>query len=339
MRNSPLVVYIATDGWSLDQEHLQKIEKVGARIIEVYFADSADLADGNDSEKVFNLAPEIDALINSGMQITSALLDRLKKCKIITLPSIGFDNVDIKTATRHGISVENAPGFCTEEVSNQIITMLLCWNRRITQWDRKIRHGIWFTPEPIPRLSHQILGLIGFGGIGRDVCRRVQALGLKVLVYDPFVDAEEVVEQGATPVALEELLDQADYISMQSPLNSETRGFMDHNKLIKMKKTAFLINCSRGGVVEEPDLIKALRDGTIAGAGLDVFVQEPLPSDHPFFAMENVILTPHSAGYSSGSAFAGREVAVDAAIRALNGESPVSVVNPDVLESPNYRMK
>lgn len=328
MDNTPLVVYTAFRSLPLFDEHRQRIEKI-ARLIEVY----------DNQEELINLAPEIDALIVAGMQVPSDLLNRLEKCRIITQSSIGFDNVDVETATQQGIPVENAPGFCAEEVSNHIMAMLLSWGRRITQLDQKIRRGGWFETRPIPRLSGQILGLIGFGSIGREVSLKAQAFGLKVLVYDPFVDAQQIAEQGATPATLEELLSQSDYISMQSPLNSETRGFMDREKLGKMKKTAFLINCSRGGVIEEPDLIEALKEGTIAGAGLDVFVQEPTPPDHPLFAMDNVILTPHSAGYSLGSVFAGREMAVNAAIRALNGEAPVAVVNPAVLEAPNYRMK
>ena len=329
MDNTPLIVYSALSRLPFFNEHRQKIEKIGARLIEVY----------DNPEEVLNLASGIDALIVCGIQVTSDLLNRLEKCKVITQASIGFDNVDIETATQEGIPVENAPGFCAEEVSNHIMAMLLSWSRRTTKLDREIRRGQWFEALPIPRLSTQVLGLIGFGSIGREVSRKAQAFGLKVLVYDPFVEEQKIAEQGATPATLEELLSQSDYISMQSPLNSETRGFMDRDKLGKMKKTAFLINCSRGGVIEEPDLIEALKEGTIAGAGLDVFVQEPTPANHPLFAMENVILTPHSAGYSLGSVFAGRDMAVDAAIRALSGEAPVSVVNPAVLEAPNYRLK
>ena len=329
MDNTPLIVYSALGRLPFFNEHRQKIEKIGARLIEVY----------DNPEEVINLASGIDALIVCGIQVTSNLLNRLEKCKVITQASIGFDNVDIETATQEGIPVENAPGFCAEEVSNHIMAMLLSWSRRITKLDREIRRGQWFEALPIPRLSTQVLGLIGFGSIGREVSRKAQAFGLKVLVYDPFVEEQKIAEQGATPATLEELLSQSDYISMQSPLNSETRGFMDRDKLGKMKKTAFLINCSRGGVIEEPDLIEALKEGTIAGAGLDVFVQEPTPANHPLFAMENVVLTPHSAGYSLGSVFAGRDMAVDAAIRALSGEAPVSVVNPAVLEAPNYRLK
>ena len=329
MSTIPLVVYASSSRMPLFDEQRQKIQRSGAELVEIY----------DNLEEITRFASRIDILITGGIRVKSDLINLLEKCRLIAQASVGFDNVDVETATLRGIPVENAPGFCAEEVSNHIITMLLSWSRRLTQWDQKVRQGQWFEREPILRLSGQTLGLIGFGNIGRGVSRKAQAFGLNVIVYDPFVEAEKILAEGVGPVNLEDVLRNSDYVSMQSPLNSQTRGFMDRKKLSKMKKTAFLINCSRGGVIKEGDLIEALKEGTIAGAGLDVFEQEPIAEDHPFLAMRNVILTPHSAGYSEASIFDAREMVVDAAIRVLTGKVPQALVNPAVLKASNCRLK
>jgi D-3-phosphoglycerate dehydrogenase len=241
----------------------------------------------------------------------------------------GVDNIDVAAATRRGIWVTNVRDANWDEVSNHVLALLLAWARGLIAFDRHVRAGGWSYRGAVPRhrLAGQTLGLVGFGDIARLVAVKAHGLGLKVLAYARRPAAAEHVE--FAPLA--DVLRRADVVSIHVPLTAETAGLIGAAQLALMKPSAFLINTARGGVVDKPALVAALRDRRIAGAGLDVIDPEPpLPGD-PILALDNVILTPHVAWYSEESR---EHVTVEAArevVRILRAERPRSPVNPGVV--------
>jgi D-3-phosphoglycerate dehydrogenase len=227
----------------------------------------------------------------------------------------------------------NVPDYCLEEVSTHTIGFMLCLNRHVHLQDRHIRLGEWRVPnETAPgRLSHQVLGIVGLGNIGRLVARKALALGVTVRVYDPYLSPETASELGVESIALDDLLQTSDYISLHCPLNEGTYHLIGAPQLEMMKPSAYLINMARGSVVDQEALTHALQAGLIAGAGLDVFEEEPLPAGDPLTELDNVILTSHSSSWSEESGIQLRATTAKHVIMVLNGETPESVVNPAVL--------
>jgi len=243
------------------------------------------------------------------------------------------DNVDLPAATRAGILVTNVPDYCVDEVSDHALALLLALARQVVMADRAVRGGAWdvVAHSGIRRLRGQTVGLLGFGKIARAVASKVRALGMRVVAYDPYLDAGLIARDGAEPVELDTLLAEADAISIHVPLSPETRGLVGERELGRMKPTAFLINTARGGIVDEKALAEALEAGRLAGAALDVLSQAPPPPDHPLRRAPNVILTPHLAFYSRESVVELQTKAAEEVARALRGEPPRSPANPEVL--------
>ncbi len=211
--------------------------------------------------------------------------------------------------------------------------MILALNRKLVQADRAMRDGIWDRPSlrPIGPLDGEVAGLIGFGAIGRSLARRLNAFGLSVHAYDPYTDEWAWREYGVTrSSSLEKLLALSDYVSIQVPFNDQTHHMIGESQFRVMKKTAYFVNCCRGGVVDETALIKVLKQNLIAGAGLDVFEQEPTPPDNPLLSMDNVIATPHAGGESTASGHDSNRVASEQAAAVLRGQWPSRLVNPEV---------
>ena len=241
--------------------------------------------------------------------------------------------IDVPAATDLGVVVVNIPDLWTREVANHALGLLLAWNRQIPMLDSQVKRGVWQSavPGPAGALHGETVGIVGFGNIGRAFARRVAALEMQVIAYDPYVDEAQFAALGVERVhSLGELAARADYISVHCLLNAETRHLIDAAFLRQMKPTACLINTSRGPVVDEEALIRALQERWIGGAALDVRAQEPPPADNPLSEMENVILTPHAAYYSAAAVAqvprrCGEEVA-----RVLTGQRPLHVVNPEV---------
>jgi len=262
---------------------------------------NADIVVGHcrSDDDVVALARDADALIVHWVPITRKAIEQLTRCQIITRYGIGLDNIDLTAARERGIYVANVPDYCIDEVASQTLGFLLALGRRIFLSDRLMRQGRWEIGDeigPVRRFQRQTLGLVGLGRIGRRVAQLATPLGMRILGYDiqPPKDPGPVTLAG-----LETVIREADYLSVHCPLMEETRHLINAATLGIMKPTSFLINVARGGVVDTMALIEALTRKQIAGAALDVFEEEPLPLEHPLRKMENVILTPHTAAYSS----------------------------------------
>jgi len=284
-------------------------------------------------EQVIDLCAEADVVMTSHAKITAKAIRTMTKCRLIARIGTGYDNVDDAAAGAAGIPVTNVPGFCTEEVAVHTVALLLACVRKVAALDRQVRSGVW-DPDaimPVHRLSTQTLGLIGFGAIGRAVAARMRTFGMTIRYYDPFYQAVPDAPEATACADLESLLKSADIVSLHLPLTPETRGTMGMTRFKSMKPDAILINTARGELIVEADLVKALREGVIAGAGLDVLAREPPAPDHAFYGMDHVVLTPHSSGHAVESMQALRLRVVEEVCRALRGEPLQHVVNRDSL--------
>jgi D-3-phosphoglycerate dehydrogenase len=277
-------------------------------------------------------AADCDALLTTyAGPITAEVMARMPRCRIIARYGIGVDTIDLEAATRSGIIVTNNPTYCIEEVAEHAMALILACARKIARYDRLVRERRWEVPpgKPMFRVSGRTLGLVGFGNIGRQVARRAAAFGMRILYCDPLV-AEGQPDVPGKSVALAELLRESDFVSLHPPLTPQTRKMIGDDALSRMKPTAFLINCSRGPVVDTEALVRALEAGRIAGCALDTIDPEPLPDPHPLRGRDNVIITPHVAWYSE-EALVGLQAGGPSEVRrVLTGEWPLHVVNRDV---------
>ena len=257
----------------------------------------------------------------------------LASCKIISVTGIGFDELDLAAATRHGIAATNAPGFCVEEVSDHALALILALSRHLPECQDICRKGLWEFEDvwSIRRLKGQVLGLVGFGKIGRAVASKAKAFGLQVKAYDPYLSKSEMNLLNIDSVEFDDLVRTADFISLHVPLNEETRHLINEEVFGSMKDTAFLINTSRGDVVDESALINALKTKKIAGAGLDVLSQEPPEARNPLLSMPNVIVSPHSAFVSHEALTDLAAMSTKAVIDMLEGKVPENILNPEAL--------
>ena len=272
-------------------------------------------------------AADCDALLNTyAGPITADVMARMPKCKIIARYGIGVDTIDLDAATAAGIIVTNNPTYCIEEVAEHTMALLLACARKVPFYDRLVRSGRWEVPpgKPMFRLAGSTLGLVGFGNIARQVAVRAAAFGMNVLYSDPFVKQTSMPGRS---VSLDTVLAEADFVSIHPPLTRDTRKMINDEALAKMKRTAWLINCARGPIVDTDALVRALDAGSIAGAALDTTDPEPLPNAHPLRNRDNVIINPHVAWYSE-QAMAGLQSGAPGEVRrVLSGEWPVNVVN------------
>lgn len=274
-------------------------------------------------------APQADAVIlQVSFRISGGQVMRLNRCKVISVLGAGYDNVPLDAATMRGIPVCTVPDYCAGEVSDHTMAMLLALSRRITGFDNEVRQGYW---QPVHTgmqcLAGQTLGLVGFGRIARAVARKASAFDLMVLSCDPFVESGEMVLHGVEKVDLDTLLSRSDYVSIHTPLTSSTGHLIGARELSLMKKTACLINTSRGSVIDENALSEALRSGIIAGAALDVMKQEPPDHNNHLLKSGKTIITPHVAYYSEQSLKRLRTTAVANVLQVLEGRQPVNMIN------------
>lgn len=256
---------------------------------------SYDSRPGLTPAELVAVIPEYDGLIiRSGTTATAEVIAAATRLRVIGRAGIGVDNVDVEAATRRGITVMNTPGGNNVTTAEHAISMMLALARSIPQATASMRAGKWeksrFTGSEI---FNKVLGVIGIGNIGRLVAERGRGLKMKVIAHDPFISEERAAELGVDLVSLDELLATADFVSLHVPLTPDTRDFLAADEFQKMKKGARIINCARGGIINEIALADALHSGHLAGAALDVFAQEPPPPDHPLLSFENVICTPH----------------------------------------------
>ena len=313
------------------QEELEELYKVNADIIEAGWSTEDD---------IIKVATDADAILTDAAKITRRVINSLVKCKIIVSYGIGYDHIDVDAATDNGILVVNIPDFCLEEVSNHAIALLLICAKKLIFMNDGTKSGHWIeckqAQAPMGSISGQTLGIVGCGKIGRLVAKKAQCFALKVLGHDPYLSKSTAMECGITLVSLPELLREADYISVHTLSNQETRHLIGEKELRQMKSGAFLINTSRGSIIDEVALIKALEEKWIAGAGLDVFEQEPVDVNNPLLKMNNVVVTPHSAYYSDNALKRVRTSVGKEAARVLSGKWPQNVVNKTV--KPKVRL-
>jgi D-3-phosphoglycerate dehydrogenase len=264
--------------------------------------------------------------------ITPAVMRALPRCRLIVRWGVGYDQIDVAAASELGIAVANAPSYGTDDVAEHAIALLLSAARRVTRFDRGMRRGEWpdVFSSGMRRVRGRTLGIVGLGRIGSAVAARARGLGLNVVAVDIRLDDAEIRRRQAEPRSLSELLGEADYVSLHVPLTSETTHLIDSAALARLKPGAVLVNTSRGPVVDQAALLVALEQGRLAGAALDVFEQEPLAADSPLRSMEQVILTPHAAGYSLDSWEDLRKEMCDTAADWIAHGWSENVVNPEV---------
>ena len=250
----------------------------------------------------------------------------------------GVDPIDLEAATEHGVMIGNTPDLCIEEVADHTLMLLLSCYRRLPRTihlgrsNAPTRDGLIDVSEHWPRLRGQVAGLLGFGNIARAVAARCQAFGLRVIACDPYVDSSLAQEFGVELVDFDDLLEAADYVCVHLPLNPSTRHCLNAEAFKRMQPTAFVINTARGPIIDETALVAALQAGQLAGAGLDVTEVEPIADDNPLLQIPDVLLTPHSAGYSQEASRWGPESALRCAAAVIQGGRPRSIQNPAVLD-------
>jgi D-3-phosphoglycerate dehydrogenase / 2-oxoglutarate reductase len=293
-----------------------------------------------DDEQMIHQAAEVDAILTCWRTVPPAALEAAKRCRIVSRYGIGLDNIPVDHATQLGMVVTNVPDFCLDEVSDHALALLLACARKVVDYAQATRAGVWNLQagRPMRRLRGQTLGLVGYGNIARRLATKARALGLEIVAYTPRLAPDALAPWGHAVNDLHELLAVADYVSLHVPLTEETTGLMDAAALRAMKPTAFLINTSRGAVVHEAALVKAIESGWIAGAALDVMAQEPPPADHPLLRLPQVIVTPHAAFASTEATVELIQKAAANVAAALRGETPATVVNPAVLGQENCRL-
>jgi len=285
-------------------------------------------------EKVRN----VDALASLlSDKIDAEVFDVAPKLKIVAQMAVGFDNIDVQEATKRGICVTNTPEVLTETTADFAWALLMAVARRVVEADKYVRTGKWKVGwHPSMMLGRDVygatIGIVGAGRIGFAVARRAKGFNMKILFYDVIPRPEMEKELGAKRVDLDTLLRESDFISIHVPLMKETYHLMCAEKLKLMKKTAYLINNARGPVVDEKALYEALKEGRIAGAGLDVFEQEPTPLDSPLLKLDNVVAAPHisSASYETRSKMA--EMVAENLVAFFEGRKPPNLVNPEVMK-------
>lgn len=248
---------------------------------------------------------EADAILTDYVPFGRAVLGELPRCRLISVAATGWDCVDVAAAAERGIQVAAVGEYCTDEVADHTLALLLALNRRLLDYDRQVRvdrSWRWNDVQGVRRLAGQTLGLVGFGRIGRAVGRRALGFGLQVLAHDPKVDPGVVSRHGARPGSLEEILAEADILSLHCNLEAANRGLLDRAAFARMRRKPLLVNVARGALVVEADLVEALDRGLVAGAALDVLAEDsPDLARHPLAGRRDVLLTPHVAFYSESA--------------------------------------
>ncbi|PZN34816.1 MAG: C-terminal binding protein [Proteobacteria bacterium] len=280
-------------------------------------------------------ARDVDALLVQYAEVRAQAIQALPRLKVIARYGTGVDTVDVDAATAHGIQVTNAPNeWCADEVADHAVALLLALIRKVAVYDQMTREGVWHwrAGRPIHRIAGKVLGLLSFGAISQRVAGRMSAFGAMVCAHDPYQRDEAMRAHGVTPVGFDELLERSDYLVIQAPLTAQTRGLFGERELRRMKPTAFLVNTARGPIIQDRALYRAVREGWIAGAGLDDLEEEPAKQrdwqpDNPLFGMANVLISPHAAYYSEESIALVRNIAAEEAVRVLRGETPRYPVN------------
>ncbi len=324
-------VILTLDVGPTDKEEAM-LKEVGAELVKSYWTTEEALV------KVCQ-DPDVAAiLIGPNAAITKRVIDAAPNLKILSRMGIGINNIDIAAATARGIPVSVVLDYCISEVADHAMAFILTFARRIIPLDRAVKAGHW-TPQksdipqvrtPMFRLSAITLGVFGMGRIGSSLVTKAKAFGMNVIVHDPYLEKEAADKLGVVLVDFDRLLADSDFISLHAPLTNETRHLFNLETFKKMKRTAYLINNARGGLVDESALYTALKEGYIAGAGLDVTDPEPPQADNPLLKLDNALITGHSSWYSAEAVAELRQKSVAAVVEVLKGGWPTWLANPEV---------
>ena len=325
-RDEPLkVVLVSLDGPPIEDRMIKTLAEHGVDLV---------INECDSPEEVVSVAKDAGVIwVASGSRVvTVEVLNRLDRCGAILRSGSGTDNIPIDEATRLGIVVANTPESHAHAVAEHAIGLLLAVVRQIAAQDRAVRQGTWDRDHAYPawHIVGQTLGLIGFGRIAQLVARKLSGMEMRIVATDPVIDAATMARYGAASVSLDELLKSSDFISIHTPLTDGTYHLIGERELKMCQRKAVLINTSRGSVIDEPALTRALSQGEIAAAGLDVFEQEPTPSDNPLLTFDNVVITPHIAGYSDQCWHLLRAHSIETLIELSGNRWPPWCVNPQV---------
>jgi len=272
-------------------------------------------------------------VVAGGEVYSRSVLQALPRLRVVARMGVGYDRVDVAAATDLGVLVSITPGTIEPAVAEWTVAHILAVRRRLFQADRAVRDGKWTLPQVLsPSLVGATVGLIGLGRIGREVVKRLGGFGCTLIGSDPIADPVEWRQRGVEVVDLGTLLERSDIVSLHVPLSEKTRGLIGAKELARMRPSAILINTSRGGLIDEDALATALREGRIAGAGLDAFAKEPLPASSPLLGLDTVVLTGHVAYATDVAARAAAQNAIDAVRKVALGEMPTGTLNPEVIE-------
>jgi D-3-phosphoglycerate dehydrogenase len=302
------------------------IEEAGFELVAAQCKTEAD---------VIAVARDAHAVIAQYATVGADAIDSFTRCRVIARYGTGVDIVDVDAATHRGILVTNVPNdWCQDEVADHAVALLLAEARKLREYDRQTRAGVWRwqSGQPIYRLRGRVMGLLAFGAIAQAIALRASGFGIAVIAHDPFVDPATMEDQGVEPVSFDELITRSDFLVIQAPLTAATENLFDETQLRRMKPTAILINTGRGPIVNDQALYRALHEDWIAGAGLDDIAEEPAKQrdwapTNPLFTLDNVIITPHAAYYSEESIRTVRHFAAEEVVRVLRGQPALSPVN------------
>jgi D-3-phosphoglycerate dehydrogenase len=311
------------------------INKEGFRNLDVELIEQP----ASTEEEIISVASDADALIVANEPISKRVITKLRSCRLISTPKMGYDNIDLLVATEKGICVSAIPDLSVEEVSEHVIALLLACTRKVVRLDNMIREGKWRFLHGgemqeiwhgITPLMGKTMGLIGFGRVSRALVPKARGFGLRILAHDPYVSGDVFGNIGVETVGLNRLLKESDYVSIHSTLTNLNRHMLGLEQFKLMKNTAYLINTARGALVDEEALYIALSQGYIAGAGLDVLEVEPVKMNNPLLKLDNVVLTGHSAHYSDRAWMDVSLRASEDVARIISGDWPRGWINPQV---------
>jgi len=305
---------------------------VERRLVEAAGA-TLEIVDVSSTEDLIESAADPIGIMTIETEIDESVMEAFPNLEFISVHGIGVDMVDVEAATDRGIPVFNTPEYCVEEVATHTLSLILACERRICQYDTGVESGEWdYTLEaPITRLSTKTVGVVGLGAIGREVVRRIEGFGVDVVGYDPYVSAEDMRREGVEKVGFETLCERSDVVTVHTPLTESTSHLLDASAFESMGSGVTLVNAARGGIVDHDALYDALRDGTVAYAGVDVLESEP-PEDRRLVELDNVVVTPHAAWYSEDALTELQRTAGENVAGFLDGEVPEYVVNRSVVE-------
>ena len=288
---------------------------------------------------------DADIVLTNMVKFNSEVFAGLERMKVLLRHGIGYDNVDVDAATRHGVVFANEALASSEDVAEHAMLLMFSVYKKsklqTVVFDDWVRTKQWSSDKifPIYRIRGKTIGIVGCGNIGSRVLRRLKGLDVNILVCDPYLSAERRSELGIEHTSLDELLRQSDIVTVHVPVTAETRGMFNLERFNRMKREAVIINTARGPVIRTEDLIRALKEKTIAGAGIDVYEEEPPSADFQLIGMENVVLSPHIAWYSEEGGWDIRHMIMDDVRAFLDGKAPNCVVNPGVWKNPQLKIK